>query len=183
MRDSIPGRGNRFISSSKRPDRLWGPPNFYLVGTGALSSGVKLPGHNANTMQLPRTSFPNGFSTLNVLSITDAEVLCTITSLKNKHSTDYDGICNRILKLCGQYVSKPLAYIYNKCLTTGVYPDWLKYARITPLFKKGDRSFISNYRPISTLTGFSKIFEKNDVLQIESVYDNPQCNCTRTVWF
>jgi hypothetical protein len=112
-----------------------------------------------STMQLLRSSFPNGFSTLKVVPITDAEVLCTRTSLKNKHSTGYNGISNSILKLCGQYISKPLAYIYHKCLTIGVFPDQLKYARITPLFKKGDRSFISNYRPISMLTGFSKIFE------------------------
>jgi hypothetical protein len=105
-------------------------------------------------MQLLRTSFPDGFSTLEVVPITDAEVLCTITSLQNKHSTGYDGISNRILKLCGQYISKPLAYTYNKCLTIGVFPDRLKYARITPLFKKGHRLFISNYRPISILTGF-----------------------------
>jgi Notch-like protein len=112
-----------------------------------------------SAMQLLRTSFPNGFSTLKVVPLTDAEVLCTITSLKNKHSTGYDSISNRILKLCGQYISKPLAYIYNKCLTIGVFPDWLKYARIVLLFKKGDRSFIFNYRPISILTGFSKFFK------------------------
>jgi Notch-like protein len=111
-----------------------------------------------SAVQLLKTSFPNGFSTLKVVPIMDAEVLCTITSLKNKHSTGYGGISNRILKLCGQHISKPLAYIYNKCLTTGVFPDHLKYARIAPLFKKGARSFMSNYRPISILTGFSKIF-------------------------
>jgi hypothetical protein len=111
-----------------------------------------------SAMQLLRTSFPNGFSTLQVVPIMDAEVLRTITSLKNKHSTGYGGISNRILKLCGQHIIKPLAYVYNKCLTTGVFPDRLKYARIVPLFKKGARSFISNCRPSSILTGFSKSF-------------------------
>jgi hypothetical protein len=112
-----------------------------------------------SAMNLLRTSFPNGFSTLEVVPITVAEVLCTITSLKNKHSAGYNDISNRTPKLCGQYISKLLAYIYNKYLTIGVFPDWLKYARIVPLFKKGDRAFISNCRPISILTRFSKIFE------------------------
>jgi hypothetical protein len=44
-------------------------------------------------------------------------------------------------------------------LTTGVCPERLKYAIIKPGFKKGHKSQISNYRPISILTGFSKIFE------------------------
>ena len=91
-------------------------------------------------------------------------MLCTITSLKNNHSTGYDGISNKIIKLCGKYISKPLAYIYiyiyiythNECLTAGLFLDRMKCARIIPLFKNGDRSFILNYRLISLLTGFAK---------------------------
>jgi hypothetical protein len=51
-----------------------------------------------------------------------------------------------------------LTYIYNLSLNSGICPDRLKYANIKPCFKKGDRLQI-NYRPISLLTGFSKIFE------------------------
>jgi hypothetical protein len=50
-------------------------------------------------------------------------------------------------------------HIFNLSLTTGIYPDRLKYANIIPCFKKGSITEISNYRPISLLTGFSKIFE------------------------
>jgi len=42
----------------------------------------------------------------------------------------------------------------------GVFPDRLKYAVVKPLFKKGDKNNISNYRPISLLSSFSKVFEK-----------------------
>jgi hypothetical protein len=41
----------------------------------------------------------------------------------------------------------------------GVYPDRLKYAVIKPIFKKGDKTIIHNYRPISIITGFAKVFE------------------------
>jgi hypothetical protein len=44
-------------------------------------------------------------------------------------------------------------------LTSGICPDRLKYDIIKPCFKKGDKSQMSNYRPISILTGFSTIFE------------------------
>ena len=41
----------------------------------------------------------------------------------------------------------------------GVFPDRLKYATIKPLHKNEDRCEVSNYRPVSLLTSFSKIFE------------------------
>ena len=50
--------------------------------------------------------------------------------------------------------------ICNAILSTGVFSDRLKYATVKPTFKKGNRQEISNYRPISLLTSFSKITEK-----------------------
>jgi hypothetical protein len=48
----------------------------------------------------------------------------------------------------------------NKMLVSGNFPDRLKYAEVKPLFKNGDNTDPSNYRPISILTSFSKIFDK-----------------------
>jgi len=45
-------------------------------------------------------------------------------------------------------------------LSSGIFPSRLKFSEIKPLFKKHDKPNISNYRPISILTSFSKIFEK-----------------------
>ena len=45
-------------------------------------------------------------------------------------------------------------------ISTGVFPTRLKFSEIKTIFKKGDKSKISNYRPISMLTSFSKIFKK-----------------------
>jgi hypothetical protein len=42
----------------------------------------------------------------------------------------------------------------------GIFPERLKYLAIKPIYKKGDKSLITNYRPISLLTSFSKVVEK-----------------------
>jgi hypothetical protein len=56
--------------------------------------------------------FPNGFLKMINIPITEDEI-CRINSLKFKNSTGYDGISNKILKLC-THLSKPLAYVCNK---------------------------------------------------------------------
>jgi len=85
---------------------------------------------------------------------------CIICSLKAKDSSGYDGVSTKILEMCNSLISKLLSYICNKSIQIGVFPDHLKYAIVKPLFKKGDRASIYNYRPISLLPDFSKILEK-----------------------
>jgi len=58
------------------------------------------------------------------------------------------------------YVLSPLTYIFNKILSTVIFPDRLKFLEVKRLYKKGDKSEVSNYRAISRLTSFSKIIEK-----------------------
>jgi hypothetical protein len=57
-------------------------------------------------------------------------------------------------------ISFPLSYICNYSSHTSIFPDRLKFAVVKPLHKKADKSHISNYRPISLLPIFSKVFEK-----------------------
>ena len=86
---------------------------------------------------------------------------CTTTNeIKSSNSSGYDEIPSRVLKLYSYFISSPLNYICSRTLLTGVFPDRLKYATIRPLFKKGNKDDINNYRPISILTSFSKLFEK-----------------------
>ena len=57
-------------------------------------------------------------------------------------------------------------------ITTGVFPDSLKVSKIIPLFKKGDSSLLSTYRPISLLPTISKIFERILHNQLYEYFDN-----------
>jgi len=45
-------------------------------------------------------------------------------------------------------------------MSTGIFPDRLKFSEVKPLFKKGEKTEFSNYHPISLLNSFSKIIEK-----------------------
>jgi len=82
-----------------------------------------------------------------------------IKSLKTKNSYVYDEISTKILKISCPFISSPLNYIRNKILFWGLFPERLKYTVIKPLHKNGDRCEVSNYRPVSLLTSFLKIFE------------------------
>jgi hypothetical protein len=91
---------------------------------------------------------------------TRQEIENIISSLKTKNSFGYDEIPMRILKLCSSYISTPIHFICNKMLSTGKFLDILKYSIVKPLYKKGNKHDMSNYRPISLLPPFSKIVEK-----------------------
>ena len=55
---------------------------------------------------------------------------------------------------------KPLTYLINSFFESGTFLEELKLAKVIPILKSGDKQDISNYRPISILSFFSKVFEK-----------------------
>ena len=87
-------------------------------------------------------------------------------NLKPKPSCGYDGISTKLLKKCKLDICKSLTLIINQMLSTGVFPDCLKVAKVIPLYKKDDKALLDKYRPISILPSISKIFERNILYQI-----------------
>ena len=71
-----------------------------------------------------------------------------------------DDISLNIIKSSAQTYSQKLSQIFNYCVSTANFPGILKYADVTQVFIKGDVTDKKNYRTISTLTNYSKIFEK-----------------------
>jgi hypothetical protein len=67
------------------------------------------------------------------------EIRKIINSLKSKNTSGYDEISTRLLKLSTPYIVSPLTYICNTILSTGIFPDRLKYAIIKPIKKKKKR--------------------------------------------
>ena len=81
---------------------------------------------------------------------------------------DHHDVSMLSIKNIISYVLLPLAYIFNLCLINGTFPDKMKIAKIIPVFKKGKREEISNYRPIALLSQFSKILEKLFSIKLSS---------------
>ena len=92
--------------------------------------------------------------------ITEKQVETVIDNLSNKHSCGVDGISTNLLKKCKNPLIPALTLIINQTLTSGIFPEKLKVAKVVPLFKNGDKTILSIYRRISLLPAMSKIFEK-----------------------
>ena len=88
-----------------------------------------------------------------------SEVAKIIKWLKNKGSKILD-IHPTILKENCQEFSCKLSYLYNLSVDEGEFPSKSKIGRVTPVHKGGPTNVMDNYRPISVLPVFSKIFEK-----------------------
>lgn len=99
------------------------------------------------------------YPSLFITPITEEEVLKNIQKLKNFAAPGEDLITGKIIKEVQNFICTPLAFIYNLSIEQGIFPDALKNAIVTPVFKSGSRGDLSNYRPISVTNNFSKIFE------------------------
>ena len=90
-----------------------------------------------------------------------------ILTLKNKGDVigDVSVIC---LKRNVNIFSQHITFLYNFSIVKEVYPDLLKIAGITPVYKSGTKNMIDNYRPISNLPILSKVFEKLTLIRLLS---------------
>ena len=97
-----------------------------------------------------------------------------IKKLKNNCSPGYDGFTATPLKKLNDVVAKPLSMLFNISMSTGMLPSVWKKSIITPIFKKGDKSSASNYRPISLTSVLCKLREsiiKENIVQYLSSND------------
>ena len=99
--------------------------------------------------------------------ITDDELNEALQTLKTKKSSE---ISSDVIKHISPSVFEPMRYIFNLSIEKGIFPDQLKVAKVTPLFKKGDYALMDNYRPISVLPCFSKILERIIYIRLFSFF-------------
>ena len=91
---------------------------------------------------------------------------------KMKHTkTDINVMPVKLFITLRHVLSYPISKLINLSFQTGIFPNSLKLARITPVFKQGDKKFSTNYRPISSLPYLSKIFERSMVNRLLSFFN------------
>ena len=82
-----------------------------------------------------------------------------IKGIKTSQSNRHDGIPSELLKLISNDIADSITLIINQSLKSGIFPNQLKIAKVTPIYKKDDKKIITTYRSISVLPVVSKVFE------------------------
>ena len=127
--------------------------NYYLIIGRKLAD--KLPRTDMDPTHYITRSFQKSFM---FRGICTQEVYDAITNINLQKSTI--GTPQRCIKLARNYISEVLTIIFNESLLQGIVPDVLKVSKVTPVDKGGEVMDPSNFRPISTLSALTQIFEK-----------------------
>ena len=97
---------------------------------------------------------------LGTLDFNEGEILKIIRVLNINKAHGHDDISIRMIKIYDESLLKPFFILFKNSLKLPFYPHIWKKSNIIPAHKKNDRQLVNNYRPISLLPIFGKIFEK-----------------------
>ena len=136
-----------FVSNFKEKAELFN--NFFSKQCTILSNGSHLPNF---AFKIDKR--------INNVVFTSEDISKIIKGLNPNKAHGHDEISIRMIQLCGDSIILPLKIIFENALRTGCFPDSWKKGNIIPVHKKSSKQDVSNYRPISLLPIFGKIFEK-----------------------
>lgn len=122
---------------------------------------ISNPNHGFNAC--PTTDCNKQSTVLNsfcLFEVPESEIFSVVKMMNNKRSFGYDGVPMTLIKRHFIHIVKPVCFLINSAFRSGIFPDALKKSIVMPSYKKNDKNDLSNYRPISLITSFAKIFEK-----------------------
>lgn len=102
---------------------------------------------------------PSNVSNFASLSFSREDIKSACRRLKASSSAGPDGIPSIILRNCAEALAEPLQILFNKSITSERFPECWKKSYMFPVFKKGNKRDISNYRGITSLCACSKLLE------------------------
>ena len=131
--------------------------NDYFSGIGkTLADQLKPSSESEHTKYLTKRLHQSLF----LKPKTSFEVFNLISGLKNTKSNGKNNISAYFLEVAAKVIAAPLAQLFNYTFLLGIFPASLKITKIVSIHESGDKSDVSNYRPISILSPISKILEK-----------------------
>ena len=113
-----------------------------------------------NSSKLPTNLAPWTDQSLTSINFSQDDILKIIQNLNPNKAHGPDKISIRMIKSCDKSLCNSLEIIFKSCIIKGEYPSECEKANIVPVQKKGDKQSLKNYRPISLLPNFEKIFER-----------------------
>ena len=159
-------RGDHVITALKRPgngelshndDELPNIMNSFFSSIGP-DSAARIPQAQKHFSSfLPKQKYAGDFV---FKPVTPIEIEAEILSIPLNKVYGLYSCPTRILKCASKIISSPLCKLINNSIETGAYPSKLKHAKVVPVYKGEDKTDPSNYRPISLLSIFNRIFEK-----------------------
>ena len=134
--------------------------NSYFVSVGPRVAAEVADRGGAAAARVP-CRLPRVGACAFTVSPTDIDTLTTtLLSMRNSPACGADGVCVRVLRAAFPAVGYIILHIINTCLLQADFqPSW-KHSLVHPLFKTGDPSNPSNYRPISIIPVISKVVER-----------------------
>ena len=85
--------------------------------------------------------------------------------LNTRESTGYDNIPAKLLRMAHAELASQISKLINNAMRMNVFPETMKCAELSPIYKKDDNLLKKHFRPVSVLTGISKLYES---IRIES---------------
>ena len=133
--------------------------NNYFADIGPMLA-EKIPINGNSSSYLDYLTYQNSEVRFHLSETNPFVVFSLLSKLCKSKATGLDKISAKLLQLCPDLIAESLCIIFNSSINTGIFPDEWKCSKVIPLSKQGERSDLTNYRPISVIPVVAKVFER-----------------------
>jgi len=158
---------NKFMGKNTTPSQ-----DSFISGTNEIVDPVAIANlfcdhFNSKVMDLYITSACDNYVIPDLQSnferdsfISESELVEAFKHLKPSKAQGFDELPSKVIKHLAPEIFQATLWLFNNVIESGKIPNAWKVSRIVPIHKKGDKKIVCNYRPISNISGLSKIFER-----------------------
>ncbi len=161
------------INKKKRTNKL---SSIFICNDNEISSSTEIASHFCDYFssigvnlerEIPSSTISyrsylsgNYTKSISIEFTTQQEIIEIMNSLRSGTAAGHDEVPISAVKDSIDLISIPLTHLINLSISSGIFPDLPKIARVIPVYKSGDHKLFQNYRPVSVLPIFSKLFER-----------------------